>query len=649
MRIFLFIKNIAKRILPLPIVHAVQQNEVLLARLSRIEDKLKTTSAAAKSKKKIIFGTGDMAKRAFNHYARDNMMDVFCFADLGEGGTEFCGKPVISFDEFTQIHKKYDVIIAVFDVREILPALDDALISKFTVWQEHLTMSACEFESVTFDRLSLLEKNDERKKIIYGFDGLQDVAFRYYGSDNVYAFADDTASGTAYMNKDVLHTRQLAALQKEYDIVVCSKNCDKTFNYFSQNKITQYRKSILVSYYFERKNDVRFAGNATLYNPINYLELEESTRSPKVNEELKSLDFIENPGLLNSYADHLIRTTRRVGGLTRQNSAFTATRNIGENFAYGNFEAFSDYAGVKAEHWAFPAITHGYAVLDAYGYPVRLNWRSVLGAGPKIKAIYHEISRDCMYFAVGPFFHYIKSFYDDEKLAQLKEAQGKNLTVFPVHTVVSHSQTYDIDAFIKRVFEEAKQFDSLTVCTYFFDYNTEVIQRLKAGGAKIVTAGFNFDTSFMSRLKTIFLLADAVLTNTLGSHVNHALSLNKPVKLIRQEVVSSCRHHNNDATKIAMKNAQSHLQSVLETSDYRITKKQIEAFDPITGFNLVKSKEEITALFDLSGRIIMNADFKHDKFVASMRDTYIELSKATSEAEQLQYRLMKDALPNNYS
>jgi len=647
--LFLWLKNIAKKILPLPIVHAVQQNEVLLAKLSRIENSLKTKNDIANNKTKVIIGTGEMAECAFTHYTRDNLDNVFCFVDLDEGGMAFCGKPVISFEEFIKTHNKHDVIIAVFDVREILPILDDAQIINFTVWQEYFALSAQEHESVVFDKLHELEENDSREKIIYGFELFTDIAYRYYGSSNIYAFADDMNAGVNYMGKQVLHSKQLLTLQDEYDIVVCHKNYDKVSSYFANIKIKNFSESIIMSYYYDKNNDVRLQPAGTnITNPEEYMALKGSIRSPEIINELKNLDFIENPELLNSYNDHLIKLSRRVTGRKNPEAALTATRNIGENFSYGNLEAFADYAGVKANFWDFPAITHGYAILDAYGYPVRLNWKSVLGAGLKIKDIYHGISRDCMYFAVGPFFHYVRPFYNDIEFAKKKKASGRNLTVFPAHTILSHSQTYNEKEFFNKVFEEAKKFDSLTVCTYFTDYNSDIIQQFKAEGAKIVTAGFHHDISFMPRSKSIFMLADAILTNTLGSHVNHALSLNKPVKLISQVIESKGRGHNNDATKTAMENAQAHLQSVLETTDYHITKEQIEAFDPTTGFNLVKSKEEIAALFDLSKHIIETANFKIDKFVSCMRQTYFDLSKATSEKEQMQYKLMKDALPDDY-
>jgi len=599
--------------------------------------------------KKIIVGTGDMAERAFAHYTRDKLNLVFCFTNLDENSTEFCGKPVIPFDEFVKIHKKYDVIIAIFDVREILPILDDVQITNFTVWQEHMTMSASEHEAIVFDKLREFDKKDQRKKIIYSFEGFQDIAYRYYGRRNVFAFADDTRFETTYMGIDVLHTHQLVELQQDYDIVVCSRNYERISDYFAKMGIENYKKSIVMRYYYEKQNDVRFRNaSSNISNPDVYMALKGSIHDVKVKNELKVLDFIENPDLLNTYTEHLIKLSRRVGGKSKPDSALTASRNILENFVYGNFESFADYADVKAKLWEFPAITHGYALLDAYGYPIVLNWQSVLGTGLKIKDIYHDISRDCMYFAVGPFFHYVKPFYDDAEYAKKKKKLGRNLTVFPAHTILSHTQIYDENDFFNKVFEEAKQFDSLTVCTYFMDYNSEIIQRFKAEGAKIVTAGFHFDTSFMPRSKSIFMLSDAVLTNSLGSHVNHALSLNKPVKFISQEIESIGRVHNNEATKTAMENARAHLQSVLETPDYCITKEQIEAFDPTTGFNLVKSREEIAAIFDLSKRIIETADYKIDKFVDSMRHTYFELSNATSEKEQLQYKLMKDALPDNY-
>jgi len=630
----------------------VSNIEMFVDRFGKLEKKFNTKKVET-VKDKIIWGTGDMAKHAFEHFTRDSLSHVICFVDTKDSGYVFCGKPVISYAEFAKMHSKYDVIVCTFDVNEYLRYLGDADVANFTIWQEHFALSAEKKENIVFDILRKFDVVNSKRKIIYGKYN-RDIAFRYYGRDAIYAFVNDVATtDTRYMDKPIIVTADLVLLQDEYDIVICSKDHEEVSELLREMGIYKFNNSILLSYYTERNRDVRFRQSKhNISDPDTFLALKGSLRCPEILNEIRQVDFIENPQLLDSYQKHLKMLSRRV--LTKKASKHrgTTSRNIDENLLYGKLQAFADYAGIESFNiWDFPAITHGYAIHNAHadkGKNIRLDWTSILGAGLKMKDVYHENCRDCMYFAVGPFFHYVKPFYSDAEFMTKKIAQGRNLTVFPSHSSLKVKKTVsDVNDFVTKVFEEAKQFDSVTVCVYFADYDSELVQQLEQRGAKVVTAGFSYDSSFMPRLKSIIMLSDAILTNSLGSHINHALSLNRPVKFITQKTKDLSIHKTYSKELIA-DSYLVYLQSLLETPDYRISEELLEAFDPTTGFNLVKSKEEIAAIFDLSKRIIETADFKMDKFISSMRHTFFDLSRATSEKEKLQYRLMKEALPDNY-
>ena len=60
----------------------------------------------------ILFGAGDIGKRALRHFGRER---VYCFADNSEAkvGTMIEGVPVISFTDLKRIYKEYQIVIAV--------------------------------------------------------------------------------------------------------------------------------------------------------------------------------------------------------------------------------------------------------------------------------------------------------------------------------------------------------------------------------------------------------------------------------------------------------------------------------------------------------------------------------------------------------
>lgn len=135
--------------------------------------------------------------------------------------------------------------------------------------------------------------------------------------------------------------------------------------------------------------------------------------------------------------------------------------------------------------------------------------------------------------AVGPYINYTKSLYDSEKLLSEKDKLGKTLVVFPSHSIDSVYANHNITEFIKyiEIFKEKYRFDSILVCMYWKDIELNNHKEYELSGFRIVTAGHSYDANFLSRLKTILLISDAVLTNSVGTHVGYSVSLNRPIQI----------------------------------------------------------------------------------------------------------------------
>lgn len=134
---------------------------------------------------------------------------------------------------------------------------------------------------------------------------------------------------------------------------------------------------------------------------------------------------------------------------------------------------------------------------------------------------------------IGPYIKYAEPLYSSKKILAERKKLGKTLVVFPSHSIDSVHANYNISEFIRyiKVFKEKYKFHSVIVCMYWKDIELDNHKEYELSGFQIATAGYSYDSNFLSRLKTILLLSDAMLTNSVGTHVGYSISLNKPVKI----------------------------------------------------------------------------------------------------------------------
>ena len=381
------------------------------------------------SRQIILYGAGAMGRRAFEYYAKDNPNAVYCFADTFKGGTDFCGKPVISYNEFMNIYMNYDVVICIFNLFELLKkfAREDIHI-KFTVWQDHLAASDKEKEEYQKKFCNLIrniDKDDGRKKILYGAGFFGNLAHKYYGDKKIFAFADISKSGSKYLGKNVIHPKELKELYKNYEIIVCVADYKNIVDYLIELDIKDFK-------IFIQLEDMRIHDFNMKLNPA----YKDTLFDIDVMEELSKHDFIENPGIINEYYNKYIAAERIIFTEIKPNKERVYTRSIGENFSYGHFYSMRNYAGRTLEYYEAPAVIH------AYDYHYDINFNSHLSVYNLIETgiasrIRHNNNKDCLIFVTGPFFHYADPFYDDESFKRLKSIYGKNLTVFPAHSLAS--------------------------------------------------------------------------------------------------------------------------------------------------------------------------------------------------------------------
>jgi hypothetical protein len=305
------------------------------------------------------------------------------------------------------------------------------------------------------------------------------------------------------------------------------------------------------------------------------------------------------------------------------------------------------YANRSLEYYEAPIVRHSMLLLGSL--PFMHDGYNFITSGELHDSLIYRNSYENLSFIVGPYLNYAESFYDEAKLASMKKKLGKHLTVFPGHSIICFTTVnYNAKEFVNECLSEAKKFDSISVCVNYNDINSETIQLFKSNGVKIVTAGFGEDPSFAKRLKTIMLLTDAIATNSWGSQILHALSFNKPVKIIGQDfslnrMAGEKVEMTEDIKDIFLK-----AKSMFEIDNYCVTQKQLDLFKPFVDFTKIMTREEMGAIFDLSKHIIQRCDYKKTKYINSIRETYRYLQRATSPDEKLQFCLMQKAAPPGY-
>ncbi|MCL1999466.1 MAG: hypothetical protein FWG65_11945 [Turicibacter sp.] len=558
---------------------------------------------------KILYGAGKMSERAFNHYTKADPTAVYCFADTYKGGTEYLGKPVLAFDDFLKICNDYEVIICIFDCFDVFKKMQDANFTKYTIWHDDMLLSPLERFPKLLEYKEKFGKPLEsiaKPRLIYGTGLFKEVAPLYYGEENI-TFADNL--------------EDLPAKQDEYDITISA------YNYESNVKSLQ-NTGVLKFSVAEYSDDYRIAESFTTKSN---LDVYSGIRN---REEVGTIDFIKYPELVAEYRPHVVNIFKL---FHNKQGTTSLSRSLFENQLYGHYEYMKKYANRTNEIYESPAVEHSVWFSNS---PLNVNFLNSISSGKHWKS--HKMPKNFMLHTVGPYIRYAESFYNDELYANYKNQLGRNLLVFPMLSLPTDNfSTPYYRQFVDFCLKQAKGFNSITVCSHYNSINNDTIAAFRAEGANIVCAGAVLtDFSFVKRLKTIITAADAVVTDGIGTHIAFCLGLDKPIKSYLPQVDFSA----DDSTKSAHFKFQKKYYDALNTEEWGITAEQLETFEEFCGFTQTKTKEEMGAIFDLSKRIMQNADYKCSKYADAIRYTYRELSRATAESDKLQFRLMKEAL-----
>ena len=286
-----------------------------------------------------------------------------------------------------------------------------------------------------------------------------------------------------------------------------------------------------------------------------------------------------------------------------------------------------------------PAVEHGLIFHDDVFTDIRTTARQTIATFSDFRKsiIQKKIHRPV--FCVGPYTHYCKGFYSEDRLAEEKIKLGKTLLVFPTHSTDTSELSIDQKNFLNNLRKTAKAYDSVLINTFWWNINDPLIQALESEGYHIISCGFRDDPMFLQRLKSYIRLADFAIGDSIGTHVGYCVDAGVPFS------------YQNVGTNVILLEAEE-----LKTQDFKqvqVNKIQ-EAFDHAEeispeilkicnyywGQNQVKTKTEIQKIKEISEEL---TNLDHGFTGVSYRNAE-KLLKKYKQNDPVKYKLLKEAL-----
>ena len=208
-------------------------------------------------------------------------------------------------------------------------------------------------------------------------------------------------------------------------------------------------------------------------------------------------------------------------------------------------------------------------------------------------------------YPIGPYIHYADSILEREKIKELKEELGNTLLVFPSHSIDNVNVKFNVEGFISEILKVSKNYQTVMVCLYYKDIlDKRFLASYKKYGFKIVTAGHFYDLNFISRLKSIILLSDFTMSNSVGTHTGYCIYLNKPHYIYNQDVSyvdnkeRSYVDIRDESQLMSLENEKKEIISEFSKLYTEITDSQRYVIDKYWGLSSTKSPDEIQQLLE---------------------------------------------------
>ena len=321
-----------------------------------------------------------------------------------------------------------------------------------------------------------------------------------------------------------------------------------------------------------------------------------------------------------------------------------------ESLFYGHLKALIEYAGhsyKESQRLLLPNIEHGIAWLQKIPNNVIQPYvHCAVSQGAYRKELIHSARTWMPHYVVGPYIHYARPYYSSEREAELKREMGKALLVFPAHTYELSTVEYAKARFVDDIMGDlARDFDTVMVSAYWHDADDDVFRLFEGAGAHVVSAGMREDPQFISRLKTIINLSDAVAGNAIGTHIGYAMCLGKPFYML-------------GARKADIRDAGNSYESAEQGRLDEITIRVGHAFSSEGsteernaifntywgGRESIKTPKEVDCILGISEEVLARSHGRTDRFASAIQSIFDESLRGTSGDDVVRVSLLSEAL-----
>ncbi len=204
-------------------------------------------------------------------------------------------------------------------------------------------------------------------------------------------------------------------------------------------------------------------------------------------------------------------------------------------------------------------------------------------------------------FPIGSPFFYAKSLLSENEIKNEKKRLGRNLLAFPMHSTHWVLCKYNPEHFINVLKEQQNNFDTIRICLYWKDIQKGAAEPFRKEGFECVTCGHIFDPYFLQRQKSLFEIADATISNRIGSQAGYSIGMNKPHWIIpdsfdKIDDGNSAVYADSIISGEKEKKFMYITDAFLNNSSFVITQQQKKIVDEFWGISCIKSPEEIKHL-----------------------------------------------------
>jgi hypothetical protein len=272
------------------------------------------------------------------------------------------------------------------------------------------------------------------------------------------------------------------------------------------------------------------------------------------------------------------------------------------NGFYGSSHVLKVYAN-RSERYSIKAyLQHGVNFGDWHDELVPLPSYLIWGK-QRQEIIKNRTKRDV--FVIGAPFFYAVNFLSDEKIQSERSRLGKNLLVFPVHSIPRVECIYNIEKFISQLHELECIFDSIRICLYYCDIQRGMHEKYLENNFECVTAGHQYDVNFLARLKSLIMISDATLANHIGSYSGYSVFLGRPHRLLLDNYEFKSRILFSNLKMVEREDKayredmyyQEIEKMFADNISFKCLPEHIDVIDPYWGFSELKTKEELREIF----------------------------------------------------